>query len=129
RPGSGAPQPAAPGQQPTRAAGPNDIDGSHLDFSSLTGGHARINNFVFNRAFNVDMILFRNLVTSVTSAWYAKPSLRYRPTGRKTGGGDDSGFELNAGVIYSQAWFSENTPGQELPLGLELNAGITYDTT
>src|SRR5207237_768773 len=90
RNGSGAAQPAAPGQQPSQAAGIGDIDGSHLDFSTTTGGHARINNFIFNRAFNVDMILFRNLVTSVTSAWYLKPSMRYRPTGRKTGGGDDT---------------------------------------
>ncbi|HEX9579124.1 MAG TPA: TIGR04551 family protein, partial [Myxococcales bacterium] len=87
------------------------------------------NNFVFNRAFNVDMILWRNLVTTVTSGWYVKPSLRYRPTGRKTGGGDDTGFELLAGIIYSQAWYTENTPGLEKPLGVELNVGITYDTS
>ncbi len=129
RQGSGAEQPAAPGQKPTRAAGAGDIDGSHLDYSTLTGGHARINNFVFNRAFNVDMILFRNLITSVTSAWYLKPSLRYRPTGRKTGGGDDTGFELILSAMYAQAWYAENTPGLAKPLGLEFNVGITYDTS
>ena len=75
------------------------------------------------------MILFRNLVTSVTSAWYAKPSLRYRPTGRKTGGGDDTGFELLLSAMYSQAWYDENTPGLSKPLGLEFNLGITYDTS
>src|SRR5438067_13441438 len=129
RNGSGAAQPAAPGQQPSQAAGIGDIDGSHLDFSTTTGGHARINNFIFNRAFNVDMILFRNLVTSVTSAWYLKPSMRYRPTGRKTGGGDDTGFELILSGMYSQAWYDENTPGLAKPLGLEFNLGITYDTS
>jgi uncharacterized protein (TIGR04551 family) len=129
RNGSGAAQPAAPGQHPTNAAGPGDIDGSHLDFSTSSGGHARINNFMFNRAFNVDMILFRNLITTVTSAWYLKPSMRYRPTGRKTGGGDDTGFELMLAMIYSQAWYPENTPGLAKPLGLEFNAGITYDTS
>src|SRR5437762_88817 len=129
RNGSGAAQPAAPGQQPSQAAGIGDIDGSHLDFSTTTGGHARINNFIFNRAFNVDMILFRNLITSVTSAWYLKPSMRYRPTGRKTGGGDDTGFELLLSIMYAQAWYQENTPGQAKPLGLEFNAGITYDTS
>jgi uncharacterized protein (TIGR04551 family) len=129
RSGSGALQPTAPGQQVARAAGPGDIDGSHLDFSTTVGGHTRINNFVFNRAFNVDMILFRNLVSAVTSAWYAKPSLRYRPTGRKTGGGDDTGFELLVSLMYAQAWFAENTPGLSKPLGVELNVGITYDTS
>jgi uncharacterized protein (TIGR04551 family) len=128
RNGSGALQPTGPGQPPARVAAPGDIDGSHLDFSN-SGSHSRINNFVFNRSFNVDMILFRNLVTAVTSAWYAKPSIRYRPTGRKTGGGDDTGFELILSAMYAQAWYPENTPGLARPLGLEFNAGITYDTS
>jgi uncharacterized protein (TIGR04551 family) len=129
RSGSGSEQPAAPGAAKFRAAGVGDIDGSHIDFRDLDHSHGRVNNFVFNRAFNIDMILWRNLVSSVTSGWYAKPSLRYRPTGRKTGGGDDTGFELLASIIYSQAWYDENTPGLEKPLGLELNVGITYDTS
>lgn len=129
RNGSGAAQPVAAGQQPWQAAGPGDIDGSHVDFSDPGHTHGRINNFVFNRAFNVDMILFRNLITSVTGAWYLKPSMRYRPTGRRTGGGDDTGFELLLSAIYSQAWYAENTPGGARPLGLEFNAGITYDTS
>ena len=130
RNGHGNPQSPAPGGQPYNAAGPGDIDGSHLDFSDPAHTHGRINNFVFNRAFNVDMILFRNLVTSVTSSWYLKPSLRYRPTGRKSGGGDDTGFELLVSAMYAQAWYATNTPsGQHTPLGLEFNAGITYDTS
>lgn len=129
RSGSGPVQPTAPGELPFRAAGPGDFDGGHLDFSGLSGGHSRINNFMFNRAFNVDMILFRNLITTVTSAWYAKPSVRWRPTGRKTGGGDDTGFELILSGMYAQAWYAENTPGLAKPLGIEFNAGITYDTS
>ena len=75
-------------------------------------------------------ILFRNLITTVTSSWYVKPSLRYRPTGRKTGGGDDTGFEVQVSAMYAQAWYATNTPsGQHTPLGIELNAGITYDTS
>ena len=125
-------QPSSSGTPPVpayRSAGPGDIDGNHIDFFDPNHTHGRVNNFVFNRAFNVDMILFRNLVTALTSAWYLKPSFRYRPTGRKTGGGDDTGFEIMGSVMYSQAWYSENTPGQSKPLGLEANLGITYDTT
>jgi uncharacterized protein (TIGR04551 family) len=130
RTGSGnfQPVPNAPGIAPYQIAGPGDIDGNHIDISP-GAGHDHVNNFVFNRAFNVDMILFRNLITSVTSAWYLKPSLRYRPTGRKTGGGDDTGFELLFSLMYSSAWYQENTPGLKKPLGLELNVGITYDTS
>jgi len=112
-----------------RAAGRGDIDGSHIDFPTNGASHGRVNNFVFNRDFNVDMILFRNLISSVTSSWYLKPSMRWRPTGRKSGGGDDSGFELLLSAMYAQAWYKENTPGLHKPLGLELNAGITYDTS
>jgi uncharacterized protein (TIGR04551 family) len=113
-----------------RAAGPGDIDGSHIDFSNAADTHGRVNNFVFNRAFNEDMILFRNLVSSITSSWYAKPFLRWRPTGRKSAGGDDSGFELLLSVMYSQAWYKENTPSTlHRPLGLEMNVGMTYDTS
>jgi hypothetical protein len=37
---------------------------------------------------------------------------------------------LLASIIYSQAWFPENTPsGNAKALGLELNVGITYDTS
>jgi len=129
RDGSGNLQPVPPGVTPFRAAGPGDIDGNHLDFSNPDHTHGRINNFVFNRAFNVDMILFRNLITAVTSAWYLKPSLRYRPTGRRTGGGDDTGFEILGSMMYAQAFYAENTPGLSKGLGLELNVGITYDTS
>jgi uncharacterized protein (TIGR04551 family) len=130
RDGSGNLQPTPPGVPQFRSAGPGDIDGNHLDFSNPDHTHGRVNNFVFNRAFNVDMILFRNLVTAVTSAWYLKPSLRYRPTGRKTGGGDDTGFEILGSLMYAQAWYAENTPSAtSKPLGVELNLGITYDTS
>ncbi|HEY2028017.1 MAG TPA: TIGR04551 family protein [Myxococcales bacterium] len=112
-----------------QAAGRGDIDGSHIDFPTNGAVHGRVNNFVFNRDFNVDMILFRNLISSVTSSWYVKPSMRWRPTGRRSGGGDDSGFELLLSAMYAQAWFKENTPGLHKPLGVELNAGITYDTS
>ena len=130
RSGSGnfQPVPNAPGIAPYQVAGPGDLDGNHIDISS-TGSHDHVNNFVFNRAFNVDMILFRNLVSAVTSAWYLKPSLRYRPTGRKTGGGDDTGFELLFSLMYASAWYQENTPGLKKPLGIEMNVGITYDTS
>jgi uncharacterized protein (TIGR04551 family) len=129
RAGTGRLQPTPTGVPQYRATGAGDIDGNHLDFADPDHTHGRVNNFVFNRAFNVDMILFRNIVTSVTSAWYLKPSLRYRPTGRKTGGGDDTGFEILASVMYAQAFYPENTPGLSKGLGLELNVGITYDTS
>jgi uncharacterized protein (TIGR04551 family) len=129
RNGSGTLQPTVPGIPLYSAAGPGDIDGNHISFPNTGPTHGRVNNFVFNRAFNVDMILYRNLITAVTSSWYVKPSLRYRPTGRRSAGGDDTGFELFGSLMYASAWYAENTPGLKKPLGLELDAGITYDTS
>ncbi|MBS2021017.1 MAG: TIGR04551 family protein [Deltaproteobacteria bacterium] len=131
RSGSGHPQGYDSQGNIFRAAGPGDIDGPHFDFNTNNPNSIRghVNNFVFNRAYSTDMILYRNIISSVTSSWYVKPSIRYRPTGRKTGGGDDSGFELTGAIIYSQAWYDENTPGLSKPLGLEGNVGISYDTT
>jgi uncharacterized protein (TIGR04551 family) len=117
-------QPTPPTIPSYAIAGPGDIDGNHISID-----HPRVNNFVFNRAFNVDMILYRNLISSVTSSWYLKPSLRYRPTGRRSAGGDDTGFELIGSLMYASAWFAENTPGLKKPLGMELDLGITYDTS
>ena len=128
RSGSGNPMGPVVGGAQFNATAPGDIDGPHFDFSNPAASHGHVNNFRFNRAFNIDMILWRNLITTVTGAWYLKPSVRYRPTGRKSGGGDDSGFELTAGIIYSQAFYAENTPGLSKALGAELNVGITYDT-
>ena len=128
RSGSGGVMGQNPDGTPFRATGAGDIDGPHFNFSTSGTQRGRVNNFVFNRAFNVDTILFRNLITAVTSSWYLKPSLRYRPTGRKSGGGDDTGFEITAALVYSQAWYAENTPGQATPLGLEANVGISHDT-
>ena len=31
--------------------------------------------------------------------------------------------------MYAQAWYPENTPGLAKGLGVELNIGITYDTS
>ena len=128
RSGSGGAQGPATGGSAFNASGYGDIDGPHFDFSDPLHSRGRVNNFRFNRAFNIDMILWRNLITQVTGAWYVKPSIRYRPTGRKSGGGDDSGFELTGAIIYSQAFYKENTPGQSVALGAELNVGISYDT-
>jgi uncharacterized protein (TIGR04551 family) len=111
------------------ATGPGDIDGSRFNFSDPANTHGHINSFRFNRAFTVDTILFRNIISQITSSWYLKPSVRYRPTGRKTGGGDDTGFEIFLSGMYASTWYAETAPGLAKPLGLEGDVGITYDTS
>ncbi len=78
-----------------------------------------ITNFTFNRDYHVDMILWREIIGGVTSAWYGKPSIKYNLT---------EGLDVSLGVIYSQAFQADNTPGGHRPLGVEGDAGIHYLT-
>jgi uncharacterized protein (TIGR04551 family) len=112
-----------------RATGRGDIDGSRFNFSDPNNTHGHINTFMFNRAYTVDTILFRNIISAVASSWYLKPSLRYRPTGRKSGGAEDTGFELFFSAMYASTWYAETAPGLQKPLGIEADLGITYDTS
>ncbi|MGC4000205.1 MAG: TIGR04551 family protein [Anaeromyxobacter sp.] len=97
------------------------------------GDHS-INNFRFNPAYTVDMILFRRILGNVTDAWYLRPSLRWDIF---------PGLTLDSAVIYSQALFSESTPSSaseddsqdsrltdrgHKPLGLELDNRISLKT-
>ncbi len=96
-----------------------------------------IRNFRFNRDYRIDMILWRELLGSVTDAAYVKPTLRYSLA---------PGFDLYGSLIYSRAMYSESTPsalpgspgtGGTQPiaaiegspnLGVEFNAGARYET-
>ncbi|GAC1345073.1 MAG: hypothetical protein NVSMB23_20730 [Myxococcales bacterium] len=112
-----------------RATGRGDIDGPRFNFSDPNKTHGHVNTFMFNRAYTVDSILFRNIISAVASSWYLKPSLRYRPTGRKSGGGEETGFELFLSAMYASTWYAETAPGLQKPLGIEADVGITYDTS
>ncbi len=87
--------------------------------SVATCPDAYYNDFTFNRDYHVDMILWREILGGVTSAWYAKPTVKYQIT---------DGLDASLAAIYSEAWFSMSTPGGQLPLGLEFNGGIHYKT-
>jgi uncharacterized protein (TIGR04551 family) len=84
-----------------------------------------IRNFSFNRAYRVDLILWREMLGSVTDAWYVKPSLRWEIF---------DGLSATLSGIYSQAMFAESTPSSTGPgtgnkaLGIELDGGLRYGT-
>jgi len=84
---------------------------------------------MFNRSFNVDMILFRNLITTVTSAWYLKPFDPVPPDGSQDGRRRRHRIRDPVSRPSTRRRVPENTPGLAKALGLEFNAGITYDTS
>lgn len=79
-----------------------------------------LRNFRFNRAFRPDLILWRELIGTVTDAVYVKPSARYSLA---------DGFDLFGALIYSQALYAESTPSMTSnALGVEVDVGARYET-
>jgi len=84
---------------------------------SYAHGDTNINNFRFNLDYHVDMILWREIVGTVTDAFYLKPSVRYDVA---------EGFGAKLSAVYSSAIYSDSTRGKSHPLGLEFNLDIFY---
>lgn len=81
-----------------------------------------IHHFVFNRDYRIDSILFREIIGSVTNAFYFKPGYYrtfYKQGDWKVGGG--------VSLVASFACIKEGTPGGKLPLGVE--PGLKLDAT
>ncbi len=97
-----------------------DIDGRQYRCDVSDCPDDQIRNFRFNRAYRVDMILFRELLGGITDAIYVKPQASYRVT---------DGFNVFAALIYSRTIFAESSPsGRDNNLGIEINAGARYET-
>ncbi|HET8723544.1 MAG TPA: TIGR04551 family protein, partial [Anaeromyxobacteraceae bacterium] len=91
-----------------------------FDGSQVGPGYPSLNNYRFNPAYQVDLILWRRILGTVTDAWYLKPTFRWDVL---------DGLTLGAQVVYSQALFAESTPSQvNKPLGIELDIGVKYQS-
>jgi uncharacterized protein (TIGR04551 family) len=94
---------------------PGSIDGQQW---ANDGGSNAINNYRFNPAYQVDLILWRRLLGTVTDAWYVKPSFRWDVL---------EGLSLWTQLVYSQAIYASSTPStDQKPLGVELDLGVKY---
>jgi uncharacterized protein (TIGR04551 family) len=89
---------------------PNDSD---FD-GSAKASNTTISNFVFDRDYHVDLLLYREVLGSVTNSMYVKPSILgylLKSDELMVGG------ELS--VLYGHALKTETTPGGDHPLGVE----------
>lgn len=106
-------------QQPLLSGTPQrgDLDGSQLRLPYDT----RFSNFRFHPDMRVDQILFRELIGTVTDAFYVRPHLRqtFAPflSGR---------LSLDLAVVASWAMEATSTPGQRSPLGVEIDPSLSY---
>ena len=107
------------------------------DGSQVGPGDNDITNFRFDPDFVVDMILWRQLVGTVTDALVVRPSIQYNFT---------EGLGARVDAVYSRSWFASSTPsgsftdltsntveGRNLGepdrnLGLEFDFKLFYDS-
>ena len=94
---------------------PGSVDGNQVGAAYPT-----LNNYRFNPAYQVDLILWRRILGTVTDAWYLKPTFKWEVL---------DGLSVGAQVVYSQAIFAASTPsGVNKPLGVELDLGVKYQS-
>ncbi len=98
------------------AIGPaGSIDGNQVGATNGT-----MNNYRFNPAYQIDLILWRRVLGTVTDAWYLKPTFKWDVL---------DGLTVGAQIVYSQAIFASSTPSQtSRPLGIELDLGVKYQS-
>jgi uncharacterized protein (TIGR04551 family) len=98
---------------------PGDLDGPQANIPYDNS----IDNFRFHPDYRIDRILFREIVGTVTDAFYFRPHVRYRafdqPFGR---------LELSLFAVTSFAVEPTSTPGLDRPLGLEIDPGLAYQS-
>ncbi|MGC4117336.1 MAG: TIGR04551 family protein [Myxococcales bacterium] len=118
---SGDPAPGFGAIQPVGATAPQqgDLDGPQADPPKDN----RIDNFRFHPDYRIDRILWRQLIGTVTDAFYIRPHIDWRMA--KLGPGQLT-FSL-AGVA-SFAMYASSTPGGKNPLGVELDPTLKYES-
>ncbi|MGE0548948.1 MAG: TIGR04551 family protein [Kofleriaceae bacterium] len=96
---------------------------THIAYANLLGvapgttPDRRLTQFMFNREYKVDMILFRHLIGAVTNAAYGKPFLQYDIT---------KSIGMKVANITSFALKPVATPGNGRMYGTEFNADLGY---
>ncbi len=91
----------------------------NIAFANVLGDKSdhKLSQFMFNRAFKVDMILWRHLVGAVTNAAYGKPFLGYHLT---------PSIAFKVSNITSFALKPVATPGNSSAYGTEFDSELYY---
>lgn len=109
------------------ASGDRDVNGLSIREDTLTqdsspNSDGRATTFTFHPNYRIDLILFRNILGSVSGAYYFRPGVSYdlirSNQGRLLG--------IRADVVYSRASSAVQAYGDSASLGLELDGSIYY---
>jgi uncharacterized protein (TIGR04551 family) len=99
----------------------NFADPSMQQASMPTNYNPRLSSFYFNPDYRPDQLLFRNMIGTVTDAFYVKPWVQY-----DLFEDDKDALGARLHVEYARALEARPTPGDDANLGLETNLGIFY---
>jgi uncharacterized protein (TIGR04551 family) len=80
-----------------------------------------VNNFQFHPDYFIDRILFREIIGTVTSAYYLRPHARVDVMRVAPGV-----LQASVAAIASWAAYAENAPGGKAPLGVEIDPTLAY---
>lgn len=83
--------------------------------------NTKVTGFKFDRDYQIDLILFREVIGSVTNAIYIKPWVSYDLFDSPE---DKLGIRLD--LLYAQALVPEATPGNEAFLGFEADLKLFF---
>ena len=108
------------------ASGDSDVQGltpPNADAPSQHGDRTD-STFRFHPSYNLDLILYRNILTRVQGTYYFRPSVSYDflrdPNGQKLGGG--------LAAVWSRASEYVQAPGHARDLGVELNGQVYFQS-
>jgi uncharacterized protein (TIGR04551 family) len=81
-----------------------------------------VTRFLFNRDYRVDLLMYREIVGTVTNSIYLKPTFGWTPidTDAMRVGGSLS-------LIYGHAILADSTYGNDNPLGVETDLNLFYE--
>ena len=80
-------------------------------------GDTSVNNFRFHPNYHIDKILWRRIIGTFTDGAYVKARLRYEPMKE---------LRADLSAIYSRTLNAESAPGLAKPLGVEVDAELTW---
>lgn len=109
------------------ASGDPDVEGLNGQTARLQpvrAGASTLTSFAFHPNYRVDLILWRQVMRAVSSAYYFRPGAMYVFVDHP--GGDR--FYGRASVIWSRASEFVQTRGNDANLGIEIDAELTYQS-
>jgi uncharacterized protein (TIGR04551 family) len=83
--------------------------------------NTKLTSFKFDRNYHVDLLLFREVIGTVTNAFYVKPYISY-----DLFSSHEKALGARLDVLYAQALEPEATPGSDPFLGLEFDVRLFY---